>query len=128
MNCKKWMDVLEEPGFGLSAGTEITAANLLAAEICSIPPGKRRCYMERFVSDSKGGIRVDYEALVRELCRIAKETCNELDNMERAAGSESIRQEIAIVRTQLCKENFASLKNEKNPVFMRVLADLYRNL
>lgn len=128
MNRQKLHDVLGKQDFGFSAGAEITAAGLMFSEICKLPSEKRRCYMEQFITVDDGEMKVDYEILLRELYRIADETCNKLAEMEKTAGTGKERQWIAEARARLSKVNFASLKIGKNPDLMRFLAELYQIL
>ena len=128
MDKEKWLDGTGVWDYRFSLEVEITAAGLLFAEVCRLPPDRRRCFMERFVEDDDGDIKVDYEILLRELCRIAAEAGNEIEDMERRAGKGLTRGQLVEARVQLLKENFALLKNNKNPDFMRFLADLYQTV
>lgn len=128
MNSKKWLDVLRERDYELSLGAETTAAGLLLAEICRVSPEERRSYLERFITDNNGEMKVDQETLLQELYRLAGETGDGIPDMERAAGAGVIREQTAVVKSQLSKEKFANLKNTVSPGFMRFLTDLYKNL
>ena len=48
----------------------------------TFPSCQRRCYLERFVTDSDGGMQVDYENLISELFRLAGETMDVLSGLE----------------------------------------------
>lgn len=128
MNRKKWLDAIGKQGFVFSVGAELTAVNLLLSEICRIPSARRRSFMERFMREEDGEIRVDSEKLLRELHRIAEETYNELVDMERLAGVGLTKQQISLARSQLLKDDFAIMKTMRNPDFMRLLTDLYKNV
>ena len=128
MGNKKRLESLREQDYKFSAGAEIRAAGLLFAEICRLPPEKRRCYLETFITDDNGEIRVDYGILLQEVYRLAEETGNALAGMERTAGDVETRKRIATVRAELLKVDFALLKTEKNPGLMRFLKELYRNV
>ena len=128
MNSKKWLDVLTERDYRLSLGAETTAASLLLAEICRISPEGRHGYLEQFITDNNGEMKVDREALLQELYRLAEETGEEVSGMELSAGTGFLRQQTAAAKSQLSTEKFAVLKNTFSPGFMRFLTDLYKNL
>ncbi len=128
MNKKNWLDAIGKQGYVFSVGAELIAVNLLLSEICRLPSARRRSFMGRFMREEDGEIRVDYEKLLRELHRIAEETYNELVDMERLAGVGLTKQQISLARSQLLKDDFAILKTMRNPDFMRLLTDLYKNV
>ena len=128
MNSKNWLDTIGKQGYEFSVGAELTAVNLLLSEISRVPSDQRRSYMERFMKYEDGEIRIDYDMLLQELRRIAEETYNELVDMERPPGTGLTKQQIAMARSQLSKENFAILKTMKNPDFTRFLTVLYKNV
>lgn len=128
MNRKNWLDAIGKQGYVFSVGAELTAVNLLLSEICRLPSDRRRSFMELFMKDEDGEIRVDYEILLQELRRIAEETYNKLIDMERLAGAGLTKQQISLARSQLLKDDFAILKSMRNPDFMRLLTDLYKNV
>ena len=128
MNSKNWLDTIGKQGYEFSVGAELTAVNLLLSEISRVPSDQRRSYMERFMKYEVGEIRIDYDMLLQELRRIAEETYNELVDMERSPGTGLTKQQIAMARSQLSKENFAILKTMKNPDFTRFLTVLYKNV
>ena len=125
MNKKTWLEIIRMRDYCLCAGPEVTAANLLLAEVCRHPSDKRISYMEIFISDKNGDVQVDIAALTGELYRLAEETASELADMERNAGTELKKQQMSSARVQLLKVDFALLKFHKSPEFMRFLTDLY---
>ena len=128
MNRTNWLDEIGKQDYVFSLGVELTSVNLLLSEISRLPSARRRSYMEKFIKEEDGEIRIDYETLLQELCRIAEETYNELVDMERAPGGDLTKQQIAMARSQLSKEDFASLKIMKNSDFTRLLTILYKNI
>ena len=126
MNSEKWLEVIRTRDYIFFMGSEVTTVSLLLAEILRLNSVQRRCYVEKFMTDSNGVIQIDYAFLTKELNRLAEETCNELTNMERKENNTVKKQRIIVARGQLSKENFALLKNSKNTDFMRFLTDLYQ--
>ena len=98
MNKKTWLETIRKQDYRLCAGTEVTAANLLLAEICRLPSHQRISYIEKFISDKNGDVQVDIAALTGELYRLAEETASELVDMERNAGTELKKQQISSAR------------------------------
>ena len=128
MNRTNWLDEIGKQVYVFSLGAELTSVNLLLSEISRLPSDRRRSYMEMFMKEEDGEIRIDYETLLQELRRIAEETYNELVDMERPPGDGLTKQQIAMARSQLSKEDFAILKTMKNPDFTRLLTVLYKNV
>ena len=128
MNRTNWLDEIRKQGYVFSLGAELTSVNLLLSEISRLPSDGRRSYMEKFMKEEDGEIRIDYEMLLQELRRIAEETCNELVDMEWPPRGDLTKQQIAMARSQLSKEDFAILKIKKNPDFTRLLTVLYKNV